>query len=96
MKQIIVWVRHDSEKKEKLGKAPIWVFPKIGEKNWKWMVYNVENPIKMDDLGPTPIFGNTHLLLQAQYFYFPPPTLLPTSHAMGPIPVFLHLERNPP
>ena len=22
----------------------------------------MENPIKMDDLGPTPIFGNTHMI----------------------------------
>ena len=29
------------------------------------MVYNMENPIKMDDLGgpPTPIFGNTQIVL---------------------------------
>ena len=28
----------------------------------KWMVYFMENPIKMDDLGGFPhIFGNTHV-----------------------------------
>ena len=28
----------------------------------KWMVYFMENPIKMDDLGvKSPIFGNTHI-----------------------------------
>ena len=28
----------------------------------KWMVYFMENLIKMDDLGGnTPIFGNTHM-----------------------------------
>ena len=28
----------------------------------KWMVYFMEKPIKMDDLGGfTPIFGNTHM-----------------------------------
>ena len=28
----------------------------------KWMVYMIENPIKMDDLGGFPIiFGNTHV-----------------------------------
>ena len=32
-----------------------WVFPKIGGKPPKWMVYFLENPIKMDDLG-----GKTH------------------------------------
>ena len=26
----------------------------------KWMVKIMENPIKMDDLGGTIIFGNTH------------------------------------
>ena len=31
----------------------------------KWMVYFMENPIKMDDLGGFPIiFGNTHLFTQ--------------------------------
>ena len=39
----------------------IWMFPKIGVPQ-KWMVYFMENPIKMDDLGGnTPIFGNTHV-----------------------------------
>ena len=28
----------------------------------KWMVKIMENPMKMDDLGGTTIFGNTHLL----------------------------------
>ena len=27
----------------------------------KWMVKIMENPMKMDDLGGTPIFGNTHM-----------------------------------
>ena len=27
----------------------------------KWMVKIVENPIEMDDLGGTIIFGNTHI-----------------------------------
>ena len=28
----------------------------------KWMVYFMENPIKIDDLGKKkPIFGNTHI-----------------------------------
>ena len=37
----------------------IWVFPKIGVKLPKWMIYFMENPIKMDDLGGFPIFLET-------------------------------------
>ena len=29
----------------------------------KWMVKIMENPIKMDDLGGTPILGNTHIYI---------------------------------
>ena len=36
----------------------IWVFPTIGGKPPKWMVYFMENPIKMDDLG-VPLFLET-------------------------------------
>ena len=43
----------------KLSKIKKWVFPKNGGTP-KWMVYN-ENPIKMDDLGGTIIFGNTQI-----------------------------------
>ena len=36
-----------------------WVFPKIGvPQNGLFLT---ENPIKMDDLGGTTIFGNTHM-----------------------------------
>ena len=42
----------------------IWMFPKIGVFPPKWMVKIMENPIKMDDLGGTIIFGNTHLNVQ--------------------------------
>ena len=36
------------------------VEPKIGGKPPKWMVYFMENPIKIDDLGgKPPIFGST-------------------------------------
>ena len=38
-------------------------FSKSGENPPKWMVYNLENLIKMDDLRGTPIFGNTHISL---------------------------------
>ena len=38
----------------------IWVFPKIGVPQNGWFI--MKNPIKIHDLGSTPIFGNTHLL----------------------------------
>ena len=37
----------------------------------KWMVYIMENPIKMDDLGVTTIFGNPHI------------EITPTSHSFS-------------
>ena len=37
----------------------IWVFPKIGVPQNGWFI--MENSIKMDDLGGTTIFGNTHM-----------------------------------
>ena len=37
----------------------IWVFPKIGVPQNGWFI--MENRIKMDDLGVTPIFGNIHM-----------------------------------
>ena len=40
----------------------IWVFPKIGVPQNRWFI--MENPIKMDDLRGTTIFGNIHLLAQ--------------------------------
>ena len=41
----------------------IWMFPKNrGSLPPKWMVKTMENPYEqMDDLGGTPIFGNTHM-----------------------------------
>ena len=38
----------------------IWVFPKTRIPQNGWFI--MENPIKMDDLGGTTIFGNTHIL----------------------------------
>ena len=39
----------------------IWMFPRIGVPQNGWFM--MENPIKMDDLGGTTIFGNIHMLL---------------------------------
>ena len=37
-----------------------WMFPKIGVPQNGWFI--METPINMDDLGGTPIFGNTQML----------------------------------
>ncbi len=42
----------------------IWVFPKIGGKKPKWMMKIIETPNKNSWFGgPTPILGNTHIIL---------------------------------
>ena len=46
----------------------IWVFPKIGIPQNGWFI--TENPIKMDDLGGTPIFGNIHISLESLFYVF--------------------------
>ena len=43
-----------------------WVFPKIGVPQNGWFI--IENPIKMDDLGGSPIFGNTNMAFFAHVF----------------------------
>ena len=56
-------VRKERKRSRFMGlKVMIWVFPKIGVYTPKWMVYN-GNPIQMDDLGGTTIFGNIHLCM---------------------------------
>ena len=54
--KIFVWIhlfreRHGCAGSTFKAVSAIWVFPKIGEKNPKWMVKIMGNPIKMDDLG---------------------------------------------
>ena len=51
----------------------IWVFPKIGVPQNGW--FTRENPIRIDDLGGTPVFGNTHIKeSQADKFFFELPS----------------------
>ena len=38
---------------------PTWVFPKIGVPQNGWLI--MKNPIRMDDLGGTTIFGNIYI-----------------------------------
>ena len=40
--------------------VPIWVLPKIAVPQNGWFI--IENPIEMDGLGGTTIFGNIHIL----------------------------------
>ena len=42
-----------------------WVFPKIVVPQHGWFI--MENPIKMDDLGGSLIFGNTHIMFNLTF-----------------------------
>ncbi len=72
----------------------------------KWMVYFMENPIKMDDLGGFPpiIFGNTHMILFMCVFFPQAPCdkkgCLPKeqglkSHSLGILGMFNLLPCQP-
>ena len=73
----------------------IWMLPKIVVPQTGWFI--MENPIKTDDLGGTPIFGNTHFVsvkttrLPLEIgrrnrikFTSPWPQHMPAMHASGP------------
>jgi hypothetical protein len=49
------------------GDFLLW-FPEmwVPNRSNSWMVYFMENPTKMDDLGGSTILGNLHVLLQAR------------------------------
>ena len=51
--------QNTSKKKQTVLLSTIWMFPKIGGKHPNWMVYFMENTIKMDDLGGPPLFSET-------------------------------------
>ena len=55
---------HGSCSKTRSHQEKIWMFPKIGGKNPKWMVKIMENPIKIHVLGGFPIIfmGDTHIV----------------------------------
>ena len=55
------WFRKQKNNNNQNSRMPIWMFPKIGEKTSKWMVYNRSKPYEqLDDLGGFPIICWKH------------------------------------
>ena len=65
-----------------------WVFPKIGVPQNGWFL--MENPMKMDDLGGTTIFGNIQINIQINHIS-PTPKFL-KSHIWESLPAALLLN----
>ena len=64
---------HEKPAVSKIGHSwHTWVFPKLEVPQNRWFI--MENPIKMDDLGGTTIFGNIHIQSYKNISAIPPGT----------------------